>query len=431
MPVIEGKYVSLSEEEIKEFLDQELIQEFGQTADLSKDSVFDTLSTMVARTLAENQEQALEYVHDSAFLDTATGKDLDRVVAIAGISRFAATKATGEVRFYRKPSSDPAPRDFIIQKGTVVSTRGRDQSAVTYETTEKVTLSKGSKEAYANVRAVYGGTDGNVGADQVVVMPTPPDGVERVTNPKPIGDPNYVNRNGVANAPGEPRETDQELRDRIRKIKAAGGNATVDAIVGTMLNDVGVKSVTVFENKTDNDRRPNGLPPASFELIIHGGDDTEIAQALLDTKAVTSWDYGGIHGNEVTRTVRAKSNQQAFDMSFSRPPEVNPELDIYLVVNDDYRGDDFAKDEAIKYIGGEVKSGDVFGGRDTGEDIVIDQLTDRLVDSDDYGIKGVADVTSYPAITNNSNGLDVIDVGGSEIARIASRNDIAIYTTQA
>jgi hypothetical protein len=428
MPVIEGQYVRLTEAEIKEFLDQELVQEFGQTADLSQDSVFDTLSTMVARTLAENQERALEYVHDSAFLDTATGDDLDRVVAIAGISRFGSVHATGEVRFYRKDGSDPAPRDFVIQKGTVVSTRGREQDAVSFQTTEEVTMDEGTKEAYANVRAVYGGTDGNIGADQAVIMPSPPDGIERVTNPKPIGDPNYVNRNGVVNTPGEPRETDQELRDRVRRIKAAGGNATVDAIVGTMLNEVKVESVTIIENKTNEDRRPDGLPPASFELIAHGGDDTEIAQGLLDTKAVTSWDYGGVHGNEVTRTVRAKSNGQAFDMSFSRPPEVNPSITLNLVVNEDYRGDDFAIDEVIKYVGGEVKSGKVYGGRDTGEDVVIDQLTDQLVNIDDYGIKGVSEVFSTPSITADSNGLDVIDVGGNEIARIAARADVTINT---
>ncbi|UBF23179.1 baseplate J-like protein [Haloarcula tailed virus 2] len=116
-----GDFVQRSEATLQTFLENELRSEFGQDVDLSESSVFESLIRMLSGVLAENQEVDLAEVYNSAFLETAEGVNLDRVVEILGISRISAIKSTGVVTLSR---STPVSSDQTVQGDTVVQTGG-------------------------------------------------------------------------------------------------------------------------------------------------------------------------------------------------------------------------------------------------------------------------------------------------------------------
>ena len=93
---------------------------------------------------------------------------------------------------------------------------------------------------------------------------------------------------------GRKQEGDIELRQSYIAKSALRSNTMIESIVGELLNNIeNVESATGYENDTDKtDER--GLPPHSIEIIVEGGDNSEIAQAILRRKAGGIQTYGSI-----------------------------------------------------------------------------------------------------------------------------------------
>ena len=112
----------------------------------------------------------LDAVYQAAFVDTAGGRDLDQVAALVGVERRGATHARGEVLFRR---TTPATADIAILAGTLVSTTPTAAVAVTVETTETVTLRRGTVSVAAPVQARQSGPAGVAAANTLTVDPPP------------------------------------------------------------------------------------------------------------------------------------------------------------------------------------------------------------------------------------------------------------------
>src|SRR5262249_25666318 len=80
----------------------------------------------------------LEAVYRAGFLDTATGRDLDQLVALVGITRRDWTFAIGTAIFGR---TSPSPADIFIPEGTRLSTT--EPPVAEFETSEDRTLHRG------------------------------------------------------------------------------------------------------------------------------------------------------------------------------------------------------------------------------------------------------------------------------------------------
>lgn len=93
---------------------------------------------------------------------------------------------------------------------------------------------------------------------------------------------------------GRKQENDIELRQSYIAKSALRSNTMIESIVGELLNNIeNVESASGYENDTDYvDSR--GLPPHSIEIIVEGGDNSEIAQAILRRKAGGIQTYGSI-----------------------------------------------------------------------------------------------------------------------------------------
>ena len=272
-----------------------------------------------------------------------------------------------------------------------------------------------AKSASANIQAQGTGVETNVGANQINAVTSTVSGVDNTSNPYPTGGTNRLDLNGDNFIAGSPQESDAELRERARQTSGSGGAASVDALVGTVLEVPNVNGVSLFEN--DSDSQDSGLPPVSFEMVIDGGTDTDVATAIFEEKAATARDFGGNNGVDTSVAVEAV-NGQTFDVRFSRPQTVAVDIDLSIVVTGDYAGDNAVKRAIVEYIGGIGPQGANIDGLGIGEDVIINQLESRI--GDVSGVVGVnSSATSYtPSTTQDSDGLEVIAVADNERADV-------------
>jgi uncharacterized phage protein gp47/JayE len=184
-------------------------------SDRNPGSVVRLLSESFAREYAVLSRQ-LEAVYKAGFLDTATGRDLEQLVALLGLARRDRTFAVGSVVFAR---STPAPADVFIPAGTKLSTS--QPPAVVFETSQDVTLHRGNLSIEAPIRAEVTGGAGAVPANLVTVIHRPILGIESAANPQ-------------ATQLLGADESDDELRTRARRALETGGKSTVGALLGAL-----------------------------------------------------------------------------------------------------------------------------------------------------------------------------------------------------
>lgn len=193
----------------------------------------------VARTLYESfaYEIALLYekmqlVYLSAYVDTAEGQQLDKVIAILGIKRGLPDFAEGEVTFHR----DVGNQEIVIPLGTLVSTIDTPESPKKmYQTRDAALFPQDQTSLAVKVQAVNRGETEVTPAETLVVLPRPIAGIKSVTNAQ------------ETRFTGKRRETDEELRQRAKNTLISSGKATLLAIENALLSLPGVKDVKVQE----------------------------------------------------------------------------------------------------------------------------------------------------------------------------------------
>lgn len=211
--------------------------------DLNVGSVARTLLESVARELALVELQ-LESVYRSAFLETAEGSSLDKVVALVGIVRRPGGVPTARVRFTRAAGSSGR---ITVPVGTVVA----DAQSHRYTTTVPLVLEVGEESrevlAAATSPAVPAVAAGTLDRLEVLIA-----GVGAVTNEAP------------ATTAGGP-ETDDDLRRRARGALAVAARGTLDALRLGVQNLEGVQDVTATEF-------PHGVPGEVTLSISYDGE---------------------------------------------------------------------------------------------------------------------------------------------------------------
>ena len=136
-----------------------------------------------------------DWVLDQSFPQTAQGMYLDYHAETRGITRAAAEKAVGTLRF---AAADKVTAACPIEKGTVCMTA----EGVRFETTEKATLAKGETYVDVPASAVEAGASGNAIASAIHLMSVYPVGITQCVNPE-------------AFSGGSDEESDEKLRERV------------------------------------------------------------------------------------------------------------------------------------------------------------------------------------------------------------------------
>ena len=122
---------------------------------------------------------------------------------------------------------------------------------------------------------------------------------------------------------GRNLETDVALRRRRSESFRLSGSGTIEALKARILNITGVSSVSVIENATDETDSEN-RPPHSFETLVLGGEDVDIANMIWLAKPA------GIQtvGNTTKLIKDSGSNDQI--VKFSRPTKTYVYVDVAL-----------------------------------------------------------------------------------------------------
>ena len=228
--------------------------------DRNPGSVTRVLAESMAREYAVLSRQ-MEAVYRAGFLDTASGRDLDALVALVGVERRGRTHAVGTAVFAR---STPSPADVFVPQGTRLSTA--QPPAVVFETTEDRTLHRGELSVEVPVQAVAAGGTGVVPARALTVIHRPILGIETVANPQ-------------ATALAGADESDEALRERARRALEGYGRATRGAMLAALTTLPGLreKDIRIHEDPL---ARP-GVITVSVAAELDA-DDAERAVALIE-----------------------------------------------------------------------------------------------------------------------------------------------------
>lgn len=279
--------------------------------------------------LAASFWEVAEDVYHSGTTDGATGASLDNVAGFTGTVRRVATSSTVLVRCF-------APEGTSIPAGKIFRTA---DTGARFETTESATVGAGQTSVEVPCEAIETGPVIAL-AGTITVIETNIPGVTAVTNDEDA-------------EPGEDLESDEDLRLRRESEVQAVGGAAVEAVRAKVAQVEGVESVTVFENYTAT-TNGDGMPPKSIEVLVHGGDDEEIAEAIRLSKA------GGIEAYGTTLVEVEDSEGTVHEIGLTRPTLLSIYCDIELEVDARFYpadGDQLVEDAVLAWADASLASG--------------------------------------------------------------------------
>lgn len=318
--------------------------EFGADLDVSASSPLGPINAIVAAKLSELWE-VLQDTYASQYPNGAYGIPLDQLCQITGVVREDASNSRALCSVTGTPGVVITTNEQIKHNET--GSLWYAESSITITSVSSATGYFASVDIGA-VTALAGSLD---------IIETPVAGWLAVTN--------------TADAtPGNEVETDASLRVRRKRQLARQGSSTVRAVLADVGALESIESVVVFENYTDivDD---DGLPAHSIEVVVEGGDATEIAQAIFDSKPAGVSAYG------TTGTNATDSEGALKYVAFTRPTSVDIYVAISAVTGTGFAGASYIQGALTGY-GADLAAGD---------DVILTRLYSPCY------IEGVTDVT--------------------------------------
>jgi uncharacterized phage protein gp47/JayE len=324
---------------------------FGLTQDLT---IYDPIGQQIAinaRALA-NAWEGLEDAYYSFYIDGATGIQLDRVVALRGVTRQPAQEAYGNCTLTAIDS------DITIAIGDV---RAQTNTGVIFVNTEAGTItSTGTSIAFECETA---GLTGIVAANTITEFVSPVAGLESVNNT-------------TAFSGGSEIETDPELRARY-KLRETTSGASVPALLSALLGTDGVTDAYVIENSANTST--GLLSPHSIQCLVvsDGAHNSDIADTIFNNKAAGIEPIGDITVNVTD------DNGDTHPMKWDAPDPISVNVLVQITSTGDSTWLDANKavirQKIVEVIGGvNVLAGETTGteysGLDIGEDVKSWQL---------------------------------------------------------
>jgi uncharacterized phage protein gp47/JayE len=209
---------------------------------------------------------------------------------------------------------------------------------------------------------------------------------------------------------GRAVETDDQLRARRQQELAGTTSGTVDALRTHVLEGVtGVTTCLVFQNDTDS-TNGDGLPPHSVEVLVLGGADQDIRDAIWANLAAGITTYGSTTGT----VTDAEDGSQTYEVDFSRPTT----HDIYADCRYTYDAATFPADGDAQVQAALLAFGEAF---QVGQDVVSSRLGAQV-----FRIPGLLDVThmyigtSPSPVTTTTITMGLRDLAVFDSSRITS-----------
>lgn len=195
---------------------------------------------------------------------TAQGVGLSRNVKINGLSRLIPSYSTVELEVV-------GTTDTVITNGVAQDSLGQK-----WLLPVTVTIPGGGSVTVTATAELVGAI--NAGADTVNIIFTPTLGWQTVNNDN-------------AATPGAAVESDAELRLRQAQSTANPSQTVLDGTTGAVANLTGVTKVKSYENDTGI-TDGNGIPAHSICVVVAGGDNQEIGDAITVHKTPGTRTFG-------------------------------------------------------------------------------------------------------------------------------------------
>jgi len=370
---------------ILEDLNSEVKSIFGTNFNVSPESPDGQINGVISESNANLWEIAEESYN--AFNPSAvTGVTQDNLYQLNGLIRLKASSSFALLTLSGTQST-------IIPEGSLIST---SDTNVQFSTQSEVVIpSGGSVTVIAN--AVDTGVISAV-AGTLTNIDTPISGWDSVTN--------------VSDAvEGTEEETDVQFRARRARSVARDAQALVDAIFAEVRSVPGVTQTTVLENDTNINPDANGLPDHSIHVIVVGGEDEDIANAIFVKKTLGVTSFG-------TTSVPVNDDQGiVHNVSFSRPDEIDIYVEVNLTTFSNYPSDGDAniKQAIVDYAQGNLIEGRGFF---LGDNVIHSEIYTPINNVPGHTVDSMFIKTSYPADQTSDINIAISEVSNFTVANI-------------
>lgn len=352
---------------------------FGVNIDLSETSFLGKLIRNMAWDEAGLWER-IEEVYFSAFVNSSEGTGLDNVGQYLTITRRPAVKSKGILTIKGVDGTK-------IPKGFRVTTK----SGVIFETTDDAVIANGQVDVA--IVSVAAGKSNNVAENAVTEIVNPSFGINSIINVK-------------ATEGGLDTETDKEFRERYKKSYSRGGGSTVPALTAALLDIDSVVDAEVVENVTME--TVNGIPPKSVACYVFGGSDEAVAEAIFQNKAAGIEAFGDHYVDQEDTKGRKHK------IGFTRAKVEDVYVNLKLLKDENYKGDDAVKRAVLNYIGGIDEDGIEYAGLKLGNDVVLSKVIGAVM-----CMGGVADVAVELSKDGRTYKEATVEIANNHIARTA------------
>jgi len=313
-----------------EELNSEVKAIFGENFNVSPESPDGQVNGVISESNANLWEIA-EESYNAFNPKAASGVTLSNLVQLNGITRLAATKTKAELSLAGDPGT-------VIPEGSLVSTSDTGDEL---STDTSVTLD-GAGNAIVQATALEFGPISML-ASTITEIDNPVTGWDTVNNTSDANE-------------GTNEESDPDLRARRQRSVARDAQAIIDGIRAAVENIDNVTQALVLENDTDA-VDANGLPAHSFQVVVSGGADIDVADIIWLKKPAGIQAFG-----DITEQV-IDSQGISHDISFSRPTPVTIYVEVTLTTFPEYpaNGDDLIKQAIVDYANGDLVDNRSFG----------------------------------------------------------------------
>jgi len=301
--VTDKGFILKTQSEILKELQDDLKKGFGNDIILDEDQPLGIIAGVISQAVSElwEAEQASYSAYDP---DNAFGNGLSDLVQINDIERLQETSSTVTLVLH-------GDNGLLIPAGSACSTdEDLDGNKIVVTTIEDVVLQGAGVDVAVVARCTCAGQI-KIPANSIINIDSLILGWDSVNNPNE-GDE------------GRNEETDVELRIRRKRSVGLGGQSIIDAMYSTLYNVPNVKYVRIYENDKAGNDPITGQAPFSFQCVVDGGIDEDIAKGIFNTKPT------GIPSAGNTEVIIYDSSNFPHPVKLTRPTEVDIYLDIVV-----------------------------------------------------------------------------------------------------
>lgn len=352
---------------------------YGENTTVTPESPLGQIIGILAVSISQLWEVS-QLSFDSYNPSASQGVALSNLVQLNGIVRLEASGSTVILTITGIPAT-------VIPLGSLVSTT---DTSLQFATSIEVTIPGGGSIAVAAEAVSTGPNEALTGT--ITSIDTPITGWATVDN--------------LADAtPGSDVETDVELRARRSASISSNAQVVLEAILAAVRAVDGVDSASIIEN--DTDVIVSGQPAHSFQVVVVGGADQDISDAIFSTKPIGIQSFGTTSGSVTD------SQGIAHDIDFSRPTEIPIFVAVVIVKDSDYpiTGDDDMKQAIVDYANGILVEGRGFA---LGDDVVFSRMYTPVNSIPSHSVTSIDIDTSGPP------------TGMSDI--VIAVNEISVFT---